>query len=208
VQYHVEPLSLVLAIREQDLVYRIIHDAAEPMTWRDIWQKVASHFQPRIPDVLDAHAVLGSDHRLLSLEDGRLALRQWAEGRLLAVQRQLTEIRTEISTLEECVSALEQDEGAASEAFARHDAEDQRLTRWLRWVTVLTPAVPPLLLLALFLRRKQHQTRIAAAAARDQIRTIRQESAAVRAKLPELRRMLPALEREYSSLEGRLRLTP
>jgi len=79
-QMEIDKTSLLLAIGEEDWVYRILKDLSRPLQTKEIAQEIANRFVISPKELLEANFINPNDVRLVKLKDGSWGLKEWVEG--------------------------------------------------------------------------------------------------------------------------------
>ncbi len=75
--YEVDKTSLLLAITDEDLVYKTLREIGVPVTVKQIAEDLANAFVVKVADILETNFLDPNDSRLTKLADGTWALIEW-----------------------------------------------------------------------------------------------------------------------------------
>lgn len=79
-QMEIDKTSLLLAIGEEDWVYRALKDISQPLQTKEIAQEIANRFVISPKELLEITFINPTDVRLVKLKDGSWGLKEWVEG--------------------------------------------------------------------------------------------------------------------------------
>lgn len=78
-QMEIDKTSLLLAIGEEDWVYRVLKDLSQPLQTKEIAQEIANRFVISPKELLETNFINPNDIRLVKLKDGSWGLKEWIE---------------------------------------------------------------------------------------------------------------------------------
>ena len=111
--------SLLLALQEDDMVYRTLHARGMFVSAKDIAEELGRYFHINRRDVLEATFIDVKDKRIIRNRQGEFGLREW-------IDRWRTELRTAIAKLEKR-KVLETERGTAENRLRQLTAEVEGL---------------------------------------------------------------------------------
>lgn len=125
----VDPVSLLLAIGEDDLVHQALHAASQPLSDAEIARRIAEYFVLPPSEIERLSPVNAADPRLLRLNDGRWGLRSWVS----EWTRERDKLQEQLQAQQELATRLERlrrEEQALQEAIVTSRRRAPR--HWLR----------------------------------------------------------------------------